>query len=88
MLQNGADANHADISGMTALHQAAAFGNYIRAIKKFNFRLNISRSGREKVVELLIRHNAEVNKKNGRGKTALHLAAERGSLSIMAFKKH
>lgn len=38
--------------------------------------------GREKVVELLLKSEGNVNQKDQQGKTALHLAAEHGNLII------
>lgn len=40
------------------------------------------RSGQEAIVEGLITANADVNATNNEGSSALHLAAERGMLSV------
>lgn len=31
-MKGGADVNYADVSGKTALHQAASFGNFIQIV--------------------------------------------------------
>lgn len=44
------------------------------------------RLGREEIVEMLVKHGADVNRKNKNGKSALDIAVEKGKFVVFKIK--
>lgn len=98
LLQNNADVHYADEFKRTALHLAASKG-HLGIVKELLHHSNINidkpdmmnntplitavGNGHEKIVDLLIEKHANVNHQGNLNRTALHWAADRGSVAMV-----
>lgn len=78
LIQFGANINHVDNNGETALFLNAVYGNRDQFFKQnilFHFPFEKYYKGNEKIATLLLANGADVNSATKNGLTPLHLAA-------------
>ena len=95
LINRGADVNKKDGRGRTALHYASERGDFKvaeallskgaideKAWNQCTPLMLAAERGHIDILLHLINHGADVNKKDGRGRTALHYASERGDFKV------